>query len=391
MDTSQNVIDLLNMGVNEKRNRNYTAAIDCYLKATEIDPFYPVTHLNTAKVLLGTNRYDLAFRHLLTNLHLRMLEETEITTPDYLNFYQLDEDDLKRLRYSNESIQEFITKSPINQKIAKDLNITYYAGLCFLGDNLKILDSFKIDQSYFESEKEIILGKTPVSPNLKQTKIVNLIHILGLKLLTDNLDLQLKDKSQIVRHYTDPHHEIRKLNTKPFNWQVSDYNWWQIIEVLIKVPFMLIPEFIKTIYESFTIKNKKFSSRITDILFFPFIFIFGPIILSISFIVLKISGKKNKTISNEELKSKIMWNIQDLESMINKHAKTNVSMTGTIDADGGYSGHLKGSTTDELYAFIALIANKRGQAFERVDFRLGTRNPLTYTCYLKFDTNTIKL
>lgn len=80
----------------------------------------------------------------------------------------------------------------------------------------------------------------------------------------------------------------------------------------------------------------------------------------------------------------------ELESMINKHAKTSVSMHGEIDANGQYSGHIEGCSTDELYAFVCYIAEARGEAFEKVDFRFGKQNPPTFTCYIKFDTNDIK-
>ncbi len=85
-----------------------------------------------------------------------------------------------------------------------------------------------------------------------------------------------------------------------------------------------------------------------------------------------------------------MWKIQDLESMINKHAGTNVSMKGKIDENGEYLGSLEGSTTEDLYAFVAFIAKERNEAFERVNFRLKVRDPLTYDCVIKFDTKALK-
>lgn len=85
-----------------------------------------------------------------------------------------------------------------------------------------------------------------------------------------------------------------------------------------------------------------------------------------------------------------MWTLKELESMINKHAKTSVAMRGEIDANGKYAGHLEGSTTDELYAFVAFIAKERGTAFDQVAFRYGKQNPPTFTCYIDFDTNAIK-
>lgn len=55
-----------------------------------------------------------------------------------------------------------------------------------------------------------------------------------------------------------------------------------------------------------------------------------------------------------------------------------------------YAGHLEGRSTDELYKFVCYIAEARGEAFEKVDFRYGKQNPPTFTCYIQFDTNEIK-
>ncbi|MBN1185504.1 MAG: hypothetical protein JXB49_24675 [Bacteroidales bacterium] len=82
--------------------------------------------------------------------------------------------------------------------------------------------------------------------------------------------------------------------------------------------------------------------------------------------------------------------IQKLENMINNHAYTKVKMKGKLDDNGFFSGTLVGSTTDELYAFIAFIAKKRNEAFERVNIRYRTLNPKTYDCAIKFDTNALK-
>ena len=78
--------------------------------------------------------------------------------------------------------------------------------------------------------------------------------------------------------------------------------------------------------------------------------------------------------------------IQELQYKINENANTYVTMSGEIDSNGQYSGHLRGSSTDELYEFVKYIAETRGEAFEQVGFRYGGQNPETYTCYITFDT-----
>lgn len=81
---------------------------------------------------------------------------------------------------------------------------------------------------------------------------------------------------------------------------------------------------------------------------------------------------------------------KELQSEINRKANINVSLHGEIDSSGGYKGHIEGSSTDELYAFVAYIANACGKAFDQVAFRYGQKNPPTFTCYIDFDTNVLK-
>lgn len=83
-------------------------------------------------------------------------------------------------------------------------------------------------------------------------------------------------------------------------------------------------------------------------------------------------------------------NVNELEAFINRQARTNVSMHGNIDTKGIFTGQLEGESTDELYAFVKYIAEARGKAFERVDFRYGRQNPPTFMCSIQFNSEDIK-
>jgi len=75
---------------------------------------------------------------------------------------------------------------------------------------------------------------------------------------------------------------------------------------------------------------------------------------------------------------------------INRHAATNVSMHGDVDDNGIYSGHVEGSSPDEIYEFLRYVAVTRGRDFDSVDIRYGQRNPPTFTCYVEFDAREIE-
>ncbi len=84
-----------------------------------------------------------------------------------------------------------------------------------------------------------------------------------------------------------------------------------------------------------------------------------------------------------------MKTLKDLSQKINYYAATNVDMQGAIDSQGIYKGTLEAGSTDELYEFLRLIAETRGEAFDRVQIRHGTITPPTFTCYIEFDTTAL--
>jgi len=218
MEKTKNiVIDYLNKGIEEKRNGNFSQAIDNYKKAIEEDPYYPVSYKNMAKVFIGIGKYEIAFRNLLTNIHLRLLNNENSHTPEYLSFYQINKDEFEKLNINNDAVKELIEDSEYNKKIASYINITFYSGLCYIGQNPNFLKLYKIKKQFFESEKELLLGKIPSSQNLRQTKFVNLINIIGLKWIIDNIDLETNNKAKIIYKYIDSNLEINKPDTKIFS------------------------------------------------------------------------------------------------------------------------------------------------------------------------------
>lgn len=293
--TKEIVIDYLNKGINEKRNGNFSQAIEFYRNAIEEDPKYPVSYMNLAKVYIGTDKFELAFRNLLTNIHLRLINNEKIITPDYIDFYQIG-DEYKKLDINNIAIKELIQGNDDYIKIANDINVTFYAGLCYIGHKPSFLKYHKIKSQMFVCEKDILLGKETSFQNLRQSKYVKLINIIGLKWIIDNINLTEKNSGKIIFKYIDSNFEIQKLDTNIFKKKDFNYSWGQILLMILKLPIFLIPEFFKTIYESFTAKNKNFFRRIFDILIFPVIYVLSPFLLLIGAIILK-SGKRKK---NEE-------------------------------------------------------------------------------------------
>ena len=76
-------------------------------------------------------------------------------------------------------------------------------------------------------------------------------------------------------------------------------------------------------------------------------------------------------------------------ALVNAFAATNASLTGELNARGGYVGHVVGSSPEEIKEFLRYIAVTRGRAFESVQIRYGDPNPPTFTAHVEFDTREI--
>lgn len=305
----ENAIDLLNKGVAEKHKGNFDEAIDFYKQAKTVYPEYSVTYMNLAKVFIISGKFEHALRNLLTNIHLRITENEEFTNPDFEQQYQIDNQELKNVQLNNKAVIDLIEESHFNQQIAKEINVTFYAGLSYAGMNPQFIKYHKINKKLIESEQEILAGKIPSSGNLRQSKYVYLINIIGLKWLIDNVNTELNDQNEICKYYLDSTNEIRKPDTKIFNTktkEVHEYTWWEVIKMVIIMPFILIPETFKIIWENIVAKNKKFHKRIFNVLASPFLIIFGPIFTLAIYIILKTTGKnKGSSISSEEIDGQV--------------------------------------------------------------------------------------
>lgn len=292
---NDDAINLLNKGIAEKHKGNYDEAIDYYKKAKTLYPEYPVTYMNLAKIFIICGKYENAIRNLLTNIHLKIVMHEEIINPEFEQHYQIDNKELKQVQLNYKAVINLIKESHFNEQIAKEINVTFYAGLAYVGMNPTFLKHHKINKSLIESEREVLSGKIPSSENLRQSKYVNLINLIGLKWLIDNLNTGLKYQNEICNYYLDSTIEIKKPDTKVFDAkrkEIFEYTWWEVIKMLIVMPFMLLPEVFKTIWENIVAKNKKFHKRVIDVLASPFIFVFGTLILIPAFIIMKATGKK---------------------------------------------------------------------------------------------------
>jgi tetratricopeptide (TPR) repeat protein len=181
-------------GINFKRMGNFGAALLYYQEAKEADPSFSHIYMNSAKIHLGLGEFEKAFRNLLVYAHLNMTdamynnEEAKKTVifdimPAYYhwkigkiygNNFKLSENP-----FSGDDFAKFFWQA------AGDINLTRYAGLCFLG--LQPLTAQKIGFETFlmQDQQKTVLGKG--KNMLASHALLSQVLEIGFLFLTANL------------------------------------------------------------------------------------------------------------------------------------------------------------------------------------------------------------
>jgi len=81
--------------------------------------------------------------------------------------------------------------------------------------------------------------------------------------------------------------------------------------------------------------------------------------------------------------------LDEVSALVNAFAATNASLEGELSAQGVYTGHVVGSSPEDIKEFLRYIAVTRGRDFERIQIRHGEPDPPTFTAYVEFDTKEI--
>lgn len=206
-------VEFCELGISEKRKGNFKKALSLYAKARQYDSTFPHIYYNSAKILIGLGKYDLAFRHLLTVAHLNMVYQTNnIEDFEYhKDEYAWDQNISKTLNKSY--FHYFISICSATESLkyfAVDINISKLAGLCYIMQNKHILDYHSIDEIHVLNYIMGLLGNAPNGQNFTSTEYDRLFNLIGFLYLIGNLKLDI-NKSIVQEIYFEDNFELKEI------------------------------------------------------------------------------------------------------------------------------------------------------------------------------------
>lgn len=230
-------IFLCSKGIKEKRNGNYTKALEFYLEAQLADFSNQDVYYNFGKIYNGLGKPEEAIRYLLVYLHLSIYNNTAIDLITghrvFMNLLGLDYDGsikqqlyLKNLelfnyknKYGNSIISDIIRipDSLVNflclfmpplQLCVLDHNISFHAGFSFVLED-EIIQLFnEISSTEINDMKNGLLGKE-YKKLLRSTYKENLFFVVGFLYLAINLR-KIKNIVDIPSYYLDKNLVIKR-------------------------------------------------------------------------------------------------------------------------------------------------------------------------------------
>ncbi len=189
MSQEKRCAELLQIGVQHKRNGDLEQALDYYGQAFNEYPLNKDIYKNCAKIYMSVGQPGHAMRNLLTYSQLTMnngnvnMESYDFAVP----FYEWSGN------LNNEiTVQKDIALTAVAQnfnlaKIVADLNLTFQAGFCFILKNRNSLASLQIPANLLNNYIKSLLGQATDGPSLADTNGDPMVRAIGLSYLLVNL------------------------------------------------------------------------------------------------------------------------------------------------------------------------------------------------------------
>lgn len=222
--------EILNKGIEEKRNGNYSNALNYYNKAQEINPLDLRIYGNKMKLLIGSNKYEEAFRNILILCHDNIAN-------DYFS-----QDPMGMATFQN-FLPRFNTPAPVLNKTQKfdpvlimdaasadmrlvDLiyradNLTFHGGHCYVGESTESNEFFESlfkDREFeihFNNFNKTLLGQQS-GIDYRNTNIDGYFLCIGFIYIHMNLNLNLGSKQQMIEYYLN-------LNIRKDIWNYNEF------------------------------------------------------------------------------------------------------------------------------------------------------------------------
>jgi len=212
-------IGLCNFGIAEKRKGNYEIALRYYAEAKVIDSTNPDIYYNTCKILIGLGNYDLAFKNLMTYLHInRAIANTSAFSSvifmteiwfSFLKMYIWHGEILPGFSLTTEQYNNMVFNMAHFYSMVMDSNACFLAGLCYILNDKSILDFHKIEEYLIDDIISGLLGK-PSQVLLKSDEKFFLINTVGLFYVIINYIIFKNNPEEISEIYFYENFTIEK-------------------------------------------------------------------------------------------------------------------------------------------------------------------------------------
>ncbi len=201
-------IELLNLGIAEKRNGNYSQALSYYKKACQLNPYNSNVYYNSGKLYCGLGEYDEAIKNFLTYAHLIVINNDFMNNPaDLIPILQT----MERIQKAKFSLpigssfpSNWLEKITVDKRLnilLGDVNLTFYSGFSYIANKSLFLNLYSISDMQIQDLKNGLLGKFS-KVYLKDEKYDLIIMSYGLMLILMNLNILLP-KEEIPTFYTN--------------------------------------------------------------------------------------------------------------------------------------------------------------------------------------------
>jgi tetratricopeptide (TPR) repeat protein len=188
MNQEQKCTQLLQIGVQHKRNGDLEKALNYYGQAFNEYPLNKDIYKNCAKIYMAVGQPDHAMRNLLTYSQITInngnvnMESYDFAVPFY---------DWSGYLNNKIKVQKDIALTAVAQnfnlaKIVADLNLTFQAGFCFIIKNRNNLTNVQIPVNLLNNYIKSLLGQPTDGPTLADTNGASMVRAIGLSYLLVN-------------------------------------------------------------------------------------------------------------------------------------------------------------------------------------------------------------
>lgn len=222
--------EILENGINAKRQGKYSLALEYYEKARQLAPTDIRIFANSFRLLIGLEKYEEALRYLLIIASFNRIDrliDKDLLDPTSMSMLLQFKSrfNSSRVLYrrglfgSVKYEPSLITASLKTDELLNDLilradNLTYYIGHSYIGLYPKIISTHYIPMNEFKNLNNSLLGN-PSGNDLREHKSSGLFLCIGFIFAHFNFKATLKTKEDTIQYYLNKYNEL--------NFNISDY------------------------------------------------------------------------------------------------------------------------------------------------------------------------